>query len=118
MHSACLLLRPEFSGRFVAAFMFRFASGLFLVRFFTRAFLSILFLTRPFFTLRLGTAFPRRFVARRLEAAQGPPKVFNLPFVVKLLFLRQFDQFQNVLHLLEGFFERFYDPADLVRSSR
>lgn len=96
-------------------FRFRFWSLLFAARFF----LPMFFLTVVTRLLAgwLGTSLTLtlRFVARRLDPAQGAPQIFNLPFVVKFLFFGRFNQFQNVFHLFQRFFEGFHNSAHLVR---
>ena len=47
--------------------------------------------------------------ARLLQLAQQPAERINLAFVAELLPLGVFDQFQNILHLIERLFQRFDD---------
>lgn len=64
------------------------------------------FVTAGFFAPRLLRAsFPFRFVAGDLDAAKGAAEVFNFTFVVQLLVFGEFDEFQDMFHLLEGFFK-------------
>jgi hypothetical protein len=44
-----------------------------------------------------------------LQLAQSAAQGFNLAFVGELLPLGEFDQFQNILHLIERLFQRFDD---------
>lgn len=69
----------------------------------------------PFVATMVRTPLPRRLVARRLDPAQGAPQIFNLAFIADLLFFRCFNQFQNVLHLFESFFERFHYLPHFIR---
>lgn len=54
--------------------------------------------------------FPGTFVG----LAQGATQRFDLPFVSKLLALRQFDQLQNFLHLIDRALERLNDFHDFI----
>ena len=47
--------------------------------------------------------------SRVLQLAQQPAERINLAFVGELLPLGVFDQFQNILHLIERLFQRFDD---------
>ena len=78
------------------------------------AFLALFMLAGWFFTGIFGTSFTRRLVARRLDTAQGAAEIFNLAFVIKLLLLRQFHEFQDVFHLFERFFKRFHNTAHII----
>jgi len=114
---ARLLFRSELFGRrFLGGLMFRLVSGFLARRFATAAFLPLVILPRPFFTWMFRTpfTFTLRLVTRCLDAAQGAPEILDFPLVAHFLFFRQFNQFQNVLHLLERFLERFDDPAHLI----
>lgn len=85
------------------------------MRFFTAVFLPIFLFALRFFTRMFRTPVPRRLVARGLDPAQGAPETFDLPFIANLLLFRSFNQLQDVLHLFEGVFERFHNPAHLIR---
>lgn len=112
---------------FTAAIAFTFSLG-FDFRFGLRRrglFMTVLFMlaltfTPGFFPGIFRTPFPipvsLRFIPRGLNPAQGAPQIFNLPFIIQLLFLRQFNQFQNVLHLFQRLFERFHNPSHFIRS--
>jgi hypothetical protein len=42
-----------------------------------------------------------------LQLAQQPAEGINLAFVAEFLAFGEFDQFQNILHLIERFSQRF-----------
>lgn len=94
--------------------MLRFARRFFAPRFVRPVPFTVFIFARPFFARMFRASIALRFVARRLDPAQGAPEVFDFPFVANLLLFRQFNQFQNVLHLLESFFQGFHDPAHLI----
>ena len=94
--------------------MFRFRSGWFTPKFFALAFFALFMLAVRLSARIFGTPFARGLVARRLDAAQRPPEIVNLPFVVNLLLFRKFNQFQDVLHLFKSFFERFHNTAHII----
>ena len=113
--SARLIFRIEsLWRRFFAAFMFRLRSGRFTPRFFALVLLTLLMLAGRLFARIFWTPFARRFVARHLDTAQGPAEIVNLPFVVNFLLFRKFNQFQHMLHLFEGVFERFNNTAHII----
>jgi hypothetical protein len=117
-NSARLLFGSELFGwgRFVAAFsfMFRFTGGLRATSFFAAVFLAVFRVAARFFAWIFGTSVALRFVARGLDSAEGAAEVFDFALVAELLFFRQLNDFQDVLHLFEGFFERFHDPAHII----
>jgi hypothetical protein len=47
--------------------------------------------------------------SRVLQLAQQPAEGINLAFVGEFLAFGEFDQFQNILHLIERLFQRFDD---------
>jgi hypothetical protein len=115
--SACLLFGPEFFGRRLFAtfmFRFRFASGFFATRFFRPVFFPIMVVSMRSFSRVFGTPFPWLLLARRLDPAQSAPEILDLPFIADFLFFRQFNQFQDVLHLFQSLFERFHDPPHII----
>ena len=66
------------------------------------------------FTGISGTPFTRHLMARLLDAAQGSAKILNLAFVIEFLLFRQFNQFQDLFHLFERFFEGFHNTAHII----
>ncbi|HEY1787618.1 MAG TPA: hypothetical protein VGJ73_05655 [Verrucomicrobiae bacterium] len=116
--SAGLLFGSELfgRGRFVAAFgfMFRLAGGFRATGFFAAVFLAVFRFAARFFPGIFRTPIARLLVARGLDSAEGAAEIFDLAFVTEFLFFRQLNDFQNVLHLFEGFFERFHDPAHII----
>lgn len=97
-------------------FWFRFVSRLFPLRFFGPMFLTLVVLTRPIVSAGFRTPVPLLLVAWRLDAAEGAPEIFDLPFIANFLFFRYLNQLQDMLHLFEGFFEGFHDLAHLIHS--
>jgi hypothetical protein len=95
---------------------FRFAGGFFAPRLFMPGFFPILMAAMLVISRIFGTSFPWLLLARRLNSAQGAPEIFDFPFITDFLFFRQFNQFQDLLHLFEGIFERFHDPAHVIHS--
>jgi hypothetical protein len=53
----------------------------------------------------LRAIVPFRSAAARLKLAQGAEQRFNFAFVGEFLALGEFDQFQNLLHLLQSLFQ-------------
>ncbi len=51
-----------------------------------------------------------------LQLAQQLAQGINLAFVAELLPLSMFDEFQNILHLIERLFQRFDDLCHFVYS--
>ena len=49
-----------------------------------------------------------------MQLAQGATKGFDFALISELLALRVFDQFQNILHLINGALERFDDFHNFV----
>jgi hypothetical protein len=94
--------------------VFRLVRGFFTPQFFLPVFFAVVIVPLRFFATMFRTPFPRGLVAGRLDPAQGAPEIFNLPFIANFLFFRQFNQFQNVLHLFKGFFERFHDSVHFI----
>ena len=47
--------------------------------------------------------------SRLLQLTQQPAEGINLAFVGEFLAFGEFDQFQNILHLIERLFQRFDD---------
>jgi hypothetical protein len=54
--------------------------------------------------------------SRMLQLAQQLAQGINLAFVAELLPLSMFDEFQNILHLIERLFQRFDDLCHFVYS--
>ena len=83
-----------------------------------RFFVPRFFVSARLFAPGFRAAVARWFIARDLDAAQGAAQVFNLALVAELLLFRQFDEFQDMFHLLKGLFERRDDLPHLVHGLR
>lgn len=99
-----------------------FASGLFRMGFFVflrlaGGFFAAMFLV-PF--LRAAGFFapefvtPFRLATGQLDAAQGAAERLDFALVVVFLMLGQFDEFQDLFHLLKRLLEGFHDMADFI----
>ena len=54
------------------------------------------------------------FAPRPMQAPKGPLQRLNLPFVINLLPLGQFQRFQNILHFIERVFQFIDDLIHLL----
>lgn len=99
-----------------------FAAGFFRVRLFvflrlTGRFFAAMFLVpflwaAGFFAPEFVTPF--RLAAGQLDAAQGAAERIDFALVVEFLMLGQFDEFQDLFHLLKRLLEGFHDVADFI----